>query len=175
MGAAPRDRGHRVVGPTLAGWGGLPGIASARGLAGWEGPPGARVGAWGGDTKTGRARPPGSTQGRREGRPEHRRRGEGRVMVLGEGLLPAQGALDPDPVECPGVCILERQAGCGGGGPRKELGCPRGAPPCHCQGSQLTQPLGRGQGPTKIAVFRQPGGWAGRLQTKGLGAGAERR
>lgn len=41
MGAAPRDREPPAVGPTLAGWG-LPGIASARGLAGWEGPPGAR-------------------------------------------------------------------------------------------------------------------------------------
>ena len=120
---------------------GVPGIASARGPAGWEEPPGACLGAWDGGTQRRRARPPGSTQGHGTGGLST---GEGRVTVLGEGLLPAQVVLDPDPVECPGVCILEKQMGCGGGGQRKELGCPRGAPPRHCQGSQLTQPLGRG-------------------------------
>ena len=132
---------------------GVPGIASARGPAGWEEPPGACLGAWDGGTQRRRARPPGSTQGHGTGGLST---GEGRVTVLGEGLLPAQVVLDPDPVECPGVCILEKQMGCGGGGQRKELGCPRGAPPRHCQGSQLTQPLGRGQGPPESAVSCRP-------------------
>lgn len=48
------------------------------------------------------------------------------MTVLGQGPLPAQVVLDPDPAECPGICILERQAGYGDGGQRKELEFPEG-------------------------------------------------
>lgn len=48
-GAAPRDsEATEQWAPHWPAGVGVPGIASARGPAGWEGPPGARVGAWGG-------------------------------------------------------------------------------------------------------------------------------
>ena len=81
-GCTPGQRGHRAVGPTLAGWG----AGESQALAGWAGLPGARVGAWGGGPRA---------AGR--GGLSTAERQEGTVTVLGQGPLPAQGVLDPDP------------------------------------------------------------------------------